>query len=51
MACLLTVRNIQKRQTGDTWMLQTALVQFQHYLIKMIGGRNLVYYHTDSFEN
>ena len=47
MACPLTVSNIQQHQTGDVMLVQTALVHFQHYPIKIINGRNLVCYRAD----
>ena len=47
MTCPLTVSNIQQHQAGDHALVQTVLVQFQNYPIKMINGRNLVCYRDD----
>ena len=51
MACPLTVANIQQHQAGDHALVQTALVQFQQYPIKVINGRNLVCYRDSSNVN
>ena len=48
MTCPLTVSNIQQHQAGYHTLVQTALVQFPNYPIKMINGRNLVCYCEDS---
>ena len=44
MTCPLTLLNIQQRQVGDQVLVQTALVQFHHYPIKMVNCRKLVCY-------
>ena len=51
MACPLTVANIQNHQAGDHALVQTALVQFQQYPIKVINGRNLVCYRDNPNAN
>ena len=47
MACPLPVSNIQQHHVGDVWLVQTGLIQFQYYPIKIINGRNLVCYQGD----
>ena len=42
MTCPLTVLNIHQHQAGDHTLIQTALVQFANYPIKVINGQNLV---------
>ena len=43
----LTVANIQQHQAGNQVLVHTALVQFLHYPIKIINGRNLMCYRVD----
>ena len=48
MTCPLTVTNIQLHQAGDQALVNTALIHFANYPIKVINGRNLVCYRENA---
>ena len=48
MTCPLMVANIQQHQGGNHALVNTVLVHFANYPIKVINGRNLVCYRENT---